>query len=111
MEKKMNNIEKEIDDLFSFLKKSDCYNNYLSAKKQLENSKYVSNIIKEIKRLQKIGTNNSDKYVEKRIKQLYEELNNIPLYVTYVNYKEELNDELANIKYIFDKYFEEVLKL
>lgn len=107
----MNNIKKDIDDLFDELKETTLYKDYLSAKKQLEENTEIMDIINEIKRLQKIATNNKDYVIEKNIKDLYKKLNEYPLYQSYIILKEELENELFNISNSFDNYFCNLLKL
>ena len=68
-------------------------------------------IIQEIKRYQKIGTNNKDNSVEDKIKELNIKLESYPLYQSYLIIKEELEEELFNIKEVFEKYFHDILKL
>ena len=107
----MNDINKKVDDLFDKLEESELYKNYINAKKQLEDNKEIINIINEIKRYQKIGTNNKDNSVEEKIKELNKKLESYPLYQSYLISKEELEEELFNIKEVFDKYFHDILKL
>ncbi len=107
----MNNIERKIDSLFDSYEKTKLYKDYISVKEQLENNKEIMNIINDIKRLQKIATNNHDLLVEKEIKKLYSKLESYPLYQSYLILKDEINDELFQIKEIFDKYFNEILKI
>ena len=68
-------------------------------------------IIDEIKRLQKIATNNKDEVIELKLKELYSNLNSYPVYQNYIIIKEELNDNLYIIKDIFEKYFKDLLKI
>ena len=111
MGKQMDNIKKEIDNLFNELKESTLYKDYLSAKKQLEKNTEIMDIIDEIKRLQKIATNNKDDVVEKSIKDLYIKLEGYPIYQSYLILKEELENKLYNISKSFNNYFSDILKL
>lgn len=107
----MNNIKKDIDDLFDELKETILYKDYLSAKNQLEENTEIMDIINEIKRLQKIATNNKDNIIEKSIKDLYIKLEGYPLYESYLILKEELENKLYNISNSFSNYFNDILKL
>ena len=107
----MNDIKCKIDVLFNEIVNSNLYKDYIDVTKQLESNKEVMDIIKEIKRLQKIATNNKDDALETRIKELYNKLHNYPIYESYILIKEELNEELSNIKDIFEDYFQKLLKL
>ena len=111
MEKQMDNIKKEIDSLFDEIKESKLYKDYISAKKQLEENEEIMEIINEIKRLQKIATNNKDDIIEKNIKDLYMKLESYPLYQSYLILKEELENKLYNISSSFSSYFNDLLKL
>ena len=107
----MNNIREEIDDLFNELKQTSLYKDYMCAKKQLEENDEIMSVISEIKRLQKIVTNNNDYVIEKNIKDLYIKLESYPLYQSYLVLKEELENNLNNISNSFGIYFYELLKL
>lgn len=107
----MNKIQNKIDNLFDELEKSKLYNDYLKVKKQLESNEEIVTIINKIKRLQKIATNNKDKNVELEIRKLYDKLYEYPLYQSYLIVKEEIEEELFQIKEQFDKYFKDILKL
>lgn len=107
----MNDIEVKIDDLFNSFEKSKLYKDYIKIKKQLENDKDIMEIIEKIKRCQKIEANNKDEGLEKEINKMYLKLESYPVYQSYLIIKEELNQEIFMVKEIFEKYFQELLKL
>ena len=107
----MNNIENKIDDLFDELEKSKLYNDYIKVKNQLEFNDEIMNLISEIKRYQKISANNVDKSVDDKLKELKLKLESYPIYQSYLNIKEDLENELFEIKDTFEKYFKDILKL
>lgn len=111
MEKYMNNIENKIDNLFDEIEESSLYKDYVKVKKQLRNNKEINCIINDIKRLQKLITNTKDENIELNLKELYDNLNKYPLYQSYLILKDELEEELYMIKEIFEKYFNELLKI
>ena len=110
MVRQMNDIEEKIDELFDELKNKEIYLNYIKAKEQLKSNNEVTNIINKIKRLQKICTNNNDPKLEDEIKELYDALNSYPIYQSYLNLKDLLNEELIIIKNQFENYFKDILK-
>lgn len=105
----MNDIKKEIDNLFDEFEKTKLYNDYLDAKKKLESNQEIMGVIKRIKELQKIVTKNKDGRLEQQIKDLYLKLNSYPLYQTYLILKDEIEEELFFLKEQFDKYFNNIL--
>jgi len=107
----MNNIQDKIDELFNELEKSKLYKDYVSVKRQLENDEEIMKLISEIKRYQKILANNKDMSVEEKIRKLYYKLESYPIYQSYLIIKENLNEELFMIKEIFEKYFQDILKI
>ncbi len=107
----MNDIKRDIDNLFDEFEHSKLYEDYLNVKLKLEASEEIMNLIEEIKRLQKIATNNKDENIEIRIKELYEQLEKFPLYQSYLIIIDQINEELFQVKEQFDKYFKNVLKL
>ena len=107
----MNNIYNKIDVMFDGFEQSKLYKDYISVKEKLKNNKEIMDIIEEIRRLQKIATNNNDEVVEKKLKKLFDKLNSYPIYQSYLILKDEINDELFLVKESFDKYFNEILKI
>lgn len=108
----MNNIESKIDDLFDDIEKSNLYKDYKRIKKQLENDKTIMNLIEDIKKYQKLAINNrNDNSVEEKLKKLYEKLESYPIYQSYLIVKEELNQQLFEVKETFEKYFKDILSI
>lgn len=107
----MSDIENKIDVLFDELEESKLYKDYIKVKKQLQKDEEIMKLIDEIKRFQKIATNNKDKSVEEKLKGLYLKLESYPIYQSYLNIKENLNEELFQIKEAFEKYFKDILEL
>lgn len=105
----MNEIKDEISLLFSDLKMSKLYKDYAKVKENLKNNSEITTLIKNIKRMQKIATNNKDVKIEKDLKKMYDKLYSIPLYQSYLIIKEELEENLYMISDNFDKYFKSIL--
>ena len=111
MVKQMNDIQYKIDKLFDELEETILYKDYVKIEKQLQEDKDINNLIDEIRKYQKIATNNKDESVENKIKELYKKLESYPIYQSYLNIKEELENELYIIKENFELYFKELLKM
>lgn len=105
----MNDIKKDIEDLFNEFEKSKLYNDYLAAKEKLEQNEEIMEVIKKIKELQKIATKTKNENVEQQIKDLYSKLDSYPLYQSYLILKDEIEEKLFFLKNQFDKYFNDVL--
>ena len=71
----MNNIDIKIDELFDLVENTNYYKDYVLLKEKVKSNKHIMEIIKEIKRLQKIEVNTHDKEVKEKINELYKELN------------------------------------
>lgn len=107
----MSDIENKINDLFNEIEASKLYEDYVNVKNQLKNNSEITNLINDIKRLQKIATNNKDEKVELEIKMLYNKLHKYPIYQSYLDIKEKIEEELFGIKEILEKYFIDILKI
>ena len=111
MEKSMNNeILKEVDKIIAFIKASDIYQDYLFLEEKLHKNEKVSNLIKEIKKLQKElvkkeAKNEDITDLNNQINTNLEELNRIPLYVEYTDKQAILNEMYQTIKSRLDDYF------
>ncbi len=107
----MSDIENKINDLFNEIEASKLYEDYVNVKNQLKNNSEITNLINDIKRLQKIATNNKDEKVELEIKMLYNKLHKYPIYQSYLDIKEKIEEKLFGIKEILEKYFIDILKI
>ncbi len=107
----MDNIKKEIDELFNEFENSKLYQDYLNIKKQLNNNNEILNLIEEIKRLQKIIVNTNDLSIETKLNDLSKQLKSYPIYQNYIDIINRINDELYIISDEFDKYFRKILEL
>lgn len=107
----MNDIEEKIDELFDDFENSKLYKDYLKVQDKMSKDKEIISIINEIKKFQKISANNKDKSVELKINDLYKKLESYPIYQSYLNFHDEIEEELFMIKEVFDKYFNYLLNL
>lgn len=107
----MDDIRKEIDELFNEIKDSDSYKNYLLCKMQMEKDNDIVRLINEIKEKQKEVTKKANKETENDLKKLYKTLESYPVYQSYKGYMDELNNMLFEVKNTFEKYFESILNI
>lgn len=99
-------LEKKLDNLISFVKNQKEYKNCLEIKEKMSNNKKLSQLIEEVKSLQKDyirSNNNLD--IKNKLDRKQDELDNIPLYVSYNNELELVNEMLLVIEDELNKYF------
>lgn len=108
----MNNIEIKENELIKTIESSDAYTKYLEAKKVLEDSSYLKELIENIKSIQKELVKAEKKENEELIKKKQEELDRCnkelednPIYVNYKNRVDEVNNILLVVKQNLDAYF------
>lgn len=115
MEKSVNNeILNKVDEIVSEIKMSKNYQDYLFLKDKLKNNEKATNLISDIKKLQKEivkkeslrqDITDTDKQLEEKINLL----NQIPLYVEFIEKQEELNLTYQLLKQELDDYFNNLL--
>ena len=69
----------------------------------------LASLIEKIKKLQKKYVNTNDQELLVELEKLEEELNNIPIYVIYMQYLEKVNEKIEFVKDELNNYFYEVL--
>ena len=103
-------IEEKLEEITSYIKKTDSYQNYLKAKEIMDNRKDIKEKIEEIKKYQKEIINNPNKKHELENKINYN-LKYLESDITYLSYQESL-DEVNNMLNILENklnnYFDEV---
>lgn len=108
----MNN---KIEELFNTIENTKEYIEYNEIKELLINNKEIMNLIKEIKKLQKKATYEEASHqtsyheTDKLIQEKIDNLNSYPLYHEFITKKENLNDMLAFVTNIINKYLEDII--
>ena len=109
-----NKILEKVDDIVSTIKDSKEYQDYQFLFSKLSQNEKVNDLIKEVKDLQKrivkkevLQESTID--LEKQVNSLLEQLNQIPLYVEFIQKQEELDQIYQNIKDKLEQYFYMVL--
>lgn len=102
----MNNIDfdKQLSELNNILSREFDLKTFKSIEQKLEKNKIVIERIRKIKELQKkiVFFESTEKYdlvtsLDEEIKEIYSELEKIPIYIQYIQRKEFLEKELINI--------------
>ena len=101
----MTDLEKKLQEVHSILFDEPLVKEYLSLKKQIESSEYLSSLQKEIIIHEKEMTKNvNDDEIYFKEKEIYEDLkskfDNDPLIINFKNVSEELLDILNEVKQV-----------
>lgn len=100
------NLLLKIDDLILYLKTSKEYQLCLKAREKMNENKELIQLVEEVKTLQKkyIRSNYSEE-IKKTLDEKVEVLNEIPLFVTYNQNLEVVNQKLQIIQEELNHYF------
>lgn len=98
MEKLNNNIINKIDDVILSIKDTDEYVRYLKILKQVENSNIINEYIEKIKQIQKELVKTPSIKLTDELNKYKKELNEIPLYMDYIDSINDVNEILLNVK-------------
>ncbi len=102
----MNDVLKEV---INTIINSDDYKKCIELKNTMSSNEELLLLIEKIKKLQKKYVNTNDREIFAELKSLEEELNNIPIYVIYMQYLEKVNEKIEFVKDELNNYFYEVL--
>lgn len=109
-------ILEEIESLVQDIKSSSSYQTYLKITEKMKQNESLMTLIQEYKTTQQqLVKADYDKQKEKKqeleekLNSLSHRLNQIPLYVEYLNIQEELNNTFGQIKMFFEDYFDKKL--
>ena len=103
-------INAKILEIIEYIQTTESYQNYLKARKILEQNEKIMNLIQDIKTLQKELVKNQSKKEELdlKIKEKLNILNTEPSYLEYQTYQEEINNLLTIFENKINKYFFDV---
>lgn len=108
----MNIMNKELDELVSYIKNTSSYKNCISIKKKMDKNEEICSLIEEIKSLQKkYVKSNYDDSIKEKLDKLESKLNSIPIYVEYNNNLEEVNKMIDLIKDELNDYFTDLFMI
>lgn len=104
----------KVDEIVTTIIKSKEYGDYQYLYKKLQKNEKANDLIKEVKNLQKEivrkeSINENVENLEKKLKKYLDELENIPLYIEFVEKQKELNEIYQMIKIKLNDYFYEKL--
>ena len=102
MEKELN---KNINDLVNYIKNTNDYKKCIQYKKLLDEDKEIKELIKEIKRLQKILVNTNDLNIKEELDKLNKELYSKELFIIYNQYLDKVNYMIDYVKEDLNDYF------
>lgn len=103
-------INAKILEIIEYIQTTESYQNYLKARKILEQNEKIMNLIQDIKTLQKELVKNQSKKEELdlKIKEKLNILNTEPSYLEYQTYQDEINNLLIIFENKINKYFFDV---
>lgn len=108
----MENFYNNLDELIDYIKNTIEYKKCLELKSRMSNNSNINNLIDNIKNLQKkYIKSNYDSDIKVELDKLNDELNNIPLYITYSENLEKVNQMISYVNDELTDYFYKVLNI
>ena len=108
----VNIMNKELDELVSYIKNTSSYKNCISIKKKMDENEEICSLIEEIKSLQKkYVKSNYDDSIKEKLDKLESKLNSIPIYVEYNNNLEKVNEMIDLVKDELNDYFTDLFMI
>ena len=104
-----NFVNKKLDEVINCIINSDDYKKCILLKEKMAKSEDITSLVDSIKKLQKQYVNTHDDYKLLEVKKLEKELNEIPLYVSYMEHLERVNQMINYVKDELNDYFYHVL--
>ena len=102
-------VKEKIDSLIRSIESSDIYKEYSILESKLNENEYIKRLIKDIKFLNKKMVRTPSLKIKKELEEKEKELNSIPIYLEYIDKKEELNNLLTVVKNNMDQFIKEIL--
>lgn len=102
-------MNEALNEVINTIINSDDYKKCIELKNTMSSNEELVSLIEKIKKLQKKYVNTNDQEIFVELEKLEEELNNIPIYVIYMQYLEKVNEKIEFVKDELNNYFYEVL--
>ncbi len=102
-------MNEALNEVINTIINSDDYKKCIELKNTMASNEELVSLIEKIKKLQKKYVNTNDQELLVELEKLEEELNNIPIYVIYMQYLDKVNEKIEFVKDELNNYFYEVL--
>jgi len=102
-------LNKELDEVINTIINSDDYKSCIQLKEKMSTNKEICELVDKIKVLQKKYVRENGEEVLEELKLLEERLNEIPIYVIYMQHLEKVNEMINYVKDELNDYFYKVL--
>lgn len=102
-------MNKELDEVINTIINSNDYKSCIQLKEKMSTNKEICELVDKIKVLQKKYVRENGEEVLEELKLLEERLNEIPIYVIYMQYLEKVNEMINYVKDELNDYFYKVL--
>lgn len=102
-------MNKELEEVINTIINSDDYKSCIQLKEKMSTNKEICELVEKIKILQKKYVRESDEEVLEELKLLEKRLNEIPIYVIYMQHLEKVNEMINYVKDELNDYFYKVL--
>ena len=108
----MENFYNSLDELIDYIKNTIEYKKCLELKNKMSSNSNINSLIDNIKNLQKkYIKSNYDSDIKLELDKLNEELNNIPIYITYTEYLDRVNEMISYVNDELSDYFYNILNI
>ena len=108
-----NFVNKELDEIITYIKNSSNYKKCIQIKEKMSKNEEICSLVDDIKVLQKKYVRSG--YLDEKIKEEFlskeKRLNEIPIYVEYMNCLEEVNNMIDLVKDELNSYFSELCNI
>ena len=105
----VNQLNKELDEVINTIINSDDYKSCIQLKEKMSTNKEICELVNKIKVLQKKYVRENGEEVLEELKLLEKRLNEIPIYVIYMQHLEKVNEMINYVKDELNDYFYKVL--
>ena len=108
----MENFYNNLEELIDYIKNTIEYKKCLELKGRMSSNSDINSLIENIKNLQKkYIKSNYDSDIKLELDKLNDELNNIPLYITYSENLEKVNQMISYVNDELTDYFYKIFNI
>ena len=105
----MEKLNRSLDNVVNCIKNSKEYKKCLELKEKMDSNSEINDLVKKIKLKQKKYIKSNDSDILKELDELEERLNSIPIYHTYLENLEIVNNMINYVKDELNDYFVNLL--
>ena len=107
----MENVSNRLEEVVSYIKNTEEYQRCMEIKTKMDSNQDIHHLVNEVKKYQKkYVQSNYDSSIKEKLDSLNQQLEEIPIYHSYIEELEKVNEMINYVRDSLNDYFTELFQ-